>query len=299
MGWHPRAVHRPLPGVTPPLTPTAAVTHSDAGYVRSLYGWWTNPASGGLSCHAHISWEGELEQYIDTARVAYAQMEANWFGLSCEVSNSPDYQAGRRSFDDDPYSDAQIRVLVDWWTWACVEHPTIARLVCVDGRNGFGWHDKFPQWTTPGHVCPGRRRIEQLQQVVFPAVFAALNPQHAEQRVRTPQEADKMALSHVMIQPGGGASIPVPPPHGGALQWDRVFVSFSLLSGNPADTVTIWAVVGTGSGFVSLAGLSTTPVVKSCKRTFAEIATGNECVNVTVPASSPGPVGVMIEARMQ
>lgn len=293
MAWHPRAVHRPLPRTSPPMTPTAGITHSDAGYVESLYGWWTNPASGGLSCHAHVSWDGVLEQYIDTEREACANVEANAYGISVEVSNSPDYRDGKVSFDGDPYSPAQIAALVDWWTWALTTHKTIPPEKCADGRRGLGWHDQYPQWTTPGHVCPGRRRIEQLQTDIWPQVFRAIG--HAPAPAPVPQEDDMPAFA-IMEIPADGAPhvVPVPPPQGGAAGWGDVWVSLIAASGDPHATAQVWAVAAVGTGYQPLPGLAAETPVGPVRRAAAKLAPGTEAVVVAVK-SGPA-VSVMVEA---
>lgn len=299
MAWHPRAIRKPLPP-SQPMVPTAGITHSDAGYVDSLYGWWTNPASGGLSCHFHVAWDGTLEQYVDTRQRAYANVEANAYGLSAECSNSPAYRDGRVSFDDDAYSPAQIVTLIDLWKWVLEAEPTVRAEVCRDGVHGLGWHNQYPQWTTPGHVCPGAARIETLRTRIFPAVIDTRVSATETTQTAAPaiiQEDDDMTAYTLTIQPGQGASIPIPPPNGGDAGWGRVWISFLLASGNAAATVQIWAVVANGAGFTSLPGLSTTPTVRSVKRIGAEMTTGTEGVQVTVPSSSPGPVTVMVEAR--
>lgn len=295
MAWHPRAIRKPLPP-SQPMVPTAGITHSDAGYVDSLYGWWTNPASGGLSCHFHVAWDGTLEQYVDTRQRAYANVEANAYGLSAECSNSPAYRDGRVSFDDDAYSPAQIVTLIDLWKWVLEAEPTVRAEVCRDGVHGLGWHNQYPQWTTPGHACPGATRIRQLQTVIFPAVFGT---SRAAQPATTPllPEDDMPAFTTQEIPADGVPHVvPVPPPNAGALGWHDVYFSIQLASGNPAATVAPWVVVSNGAGFTSLPGLGTNPTVKSTQRLAAKLSNGTQAVTVSVPTSSPGPCTVLIEA---
>lgn len=187
MPRYPAAVWKPIGWKTtgvPAIRPTAMVTHSDAGFVRSLQGWWLSPGSGSLSCHLHIAWDGYVEQYVDTLRRAAANVAANGFGLSVEVSNSPDYAAGRVSFNDDTYSDAQIEALIEWHRWGIANHPGIPARRCTDGVHGLGWHNQFPAWTTPGHQCPGARRVRQLLDVVYPAVIGGPAPKEPEMNSR-------------------------------------------------------------------------------------------------------------------
>lgn len=183
-----------------PMTPTAVIDHSDAGYVQSLQGWWLNPQSGPLSCHFHIAWDGTIEQYADTNRRAIANVEANAYGISIEFSNSPAYRDNQVSFDQDVYSPAQIASAIRLHNWLAETHPTIPRQLCTDGVHGFGWHDKFPRWTTTGHVCPGSRRVSQLQAEIYPATFAPtaedddMTPDQITQATDTNDQAHKAAL---------------------------------------------------------------------------------------------------------
>lgn len=183
------------------ITPTAFINHSDAGYVRSLQNWWLNTApspngSGSLSCHFHIAWDGYMEQYVDTLRRANANVQANTYAISVEVSNSPSYRDGRISFNDDPYSEAQIRALVQLHKWVLATHPGIPAKKCTDGRHGLGWHNQYPQWTTPGHQCPGTKRIELLQTRVWPEVFTQeedeLTPDEKKSLKKIEQRTEKI-----------------------------------------------------------------------------------------------------------
>lgn len=162
--------------LAPAMVATCSITHSDAGFVESLQGWWCNPGSGPLVSHFHVSWDGTVEQYVDTDRQAVANVEANWFAIATEVSNSPAYRDRQVSFDADVYSQAQIDALIGLYRWQAATHPGIPKEVCGDGRHGFGWHDQYPQWTTPSHVCPGKARVFQLQTIIFPAVFKQDQP---------------------------------------------------------------------------------------------------------------------------
>lgn len=175
MPRYPSAVWRPIGAKTYAalrIDPSALITHSDAGFVRSLQGWWLHPASGSLACHLHVDWYGYEEQYVDTARRAAANMAANGFAISTECSNSPDYRDGLVSFDADPFSPEQVASLIRIHRWAVSAHRRLPARRCTDGRSGFGWHGQYPQWTLPGHACPGRRRVEQLIDVIYPAVIS-------------------------------------------------------------------------------------------------------------------------------
>lgn len=153
------------------MTPTATVWHSAAPGGDDLYGWWMNPNSGGLNCHFYINSKGELMQYIDTNVRAFANVQANAYGISVETQNNPNNQ-----FDADPWTDAQIAMAIKLQDWICEEHSTVPKQLCTDGVHGIGWHEQYPEWTTPGHHCPGTDRVDQLQHVIIPAVISGQVP---------------------------------------------------------------------------------------------------------------------------
>lgn len=166
------------------MTPTAIIDHSNAAESDDLFGWWNSPGQE-LESHFQINWEGVVYQYMDTETTADANVAANSFAVSIEVANSPTLQgflnvgdrAGvQRQFDADGYSPEQRVSLIRLHSWLHGEHCTIPRKVCTDGRNGVGWHEKFPSWTTPGHHCPGNTRVQALVDDIYPASFAGPSP---------------------------------------------------------------------------------------------------------------------------
>ena len=167
----PFASWEPLSRTSPAMDPTLVVVHSNAGTSGDLHGWWeSNP--DGLMSHFQIGINGELWQYVDTGRQAYANVEANGYGISIESANNPGHTA-MPGFDTDRWQGAQLATLTRLLRWIGITHPQIPMRWCTDGRTGIGAHDEFPQWTTPGHQCPGAARAAQLRDEIVPSLGPA------------------------------------------------------------------------------------------------------------------------------
>jgi len=164
----PFAVWEPLSRSTPSMDPTCVVVHSNAGTSGDLHGWWeSNP--DGLMSHFQIGIDGTIWQYVDTTREAYANVDANRYGISIETANNPGFGA-MPAFDQDRWQGAQLASLVRLIQWIGLTHPSIPMAWCTDGRHGIGAHDEFAYWTTPGHQCPGAARATQLRDEIVPSL---------------------------------------------------------------------------------------------------------------------------------
>ena len=189
----PFASWEPLSRTSPAMDPTLVVVHSNAGTSGDLHGWWeANP--DGLMSHFPIGIGGELWQYVDTGRQAYANVEANGYGISIESANNPGHTA-MPGFDSDRWQGAQLATLVRLLRWIGITHPKIPMRWCTDGRTGIGAHDEFPQWTTPGHQCPGAARAAQLRDEIVPSLGHGAPPPSAPiQEDDDMNRADTIAL---------------------------------------------------------------------------------------------------------
>lgn len=104
-------------------------------------------------------------QVMDSTDKADANGASNRRAISVEVVGTGDM----------PFTEWQVSELVRIGRWAVENHP-IPRVRIPDPvEGGTGWHVMFgapSAWTTVrGKVCPGSRRITQLREVVFPAIF--------------------------------------------------------------------------------------------------------------------------------
>lgn len=112
-------------------------------------------------------------QLLDSAGHADANVAANDSGISVEVCGS----------GDEPFTDWQISELIRLGRWAHQVHGIRQQVVPTPTGGGYGWHIMFGSpgpWTTVRKVCPGEKRIAQLQGVIFPAIFAGAQPDSAE-----------------------------------------------------------------------------------------------------------------------
>lgn len=161
---------RPLPenATEPFIEASQFVFHTQVGYFGGLYSWFAREDVYAES-HFGLSMGGYLEQYIDTARQADAQYRANIRALSLECEDKGDPIKN-------PYTDAQMEVMVRLGRWSMQHHPLIAKRKCRNWSDpGFGWHSMWgaPSNWTPvrGKTCPGWVRIRQLEREVFPELF--------------------------------------------------------------------------------------------------------------------------------
>lgn len=186
-GVYPRAIWRPVPQAlyAAPITPTAAILHSNAGSSGDLYGWWTNPAARGLYSHFQITLDGTVYQYCSVFRRAPANVTANAFAASFETANTRGH--GRLpEFDRDVWPEPMRASIIDALDWLSVE-TGIPRIPCTDGRRGIGGHDWYDAWRTRGHVCPGARRNAQIRSDIIPAVAGQLPPEVPDVTLTTEQ----------------------------------------------------------------------------------------------------------------
>jgi hypothetical protein len=164
MALMPGAAHLLMPySASLPLRtgPTTVIVHTNGGGAN-LYGWFARPGNT-ICSHFQVFRDGRIEQYLDTARVAYAQWDANPFGISVETEDDGD--------PDTPWTAAQIRSIQAIIRWTSVPH----RLAPESG-GGIGYHQQYTAWNQSGHGCPGSVRVNQLKNTVIPGLAAPASP---------------------------------------------------------------------------------------------------------------------------
>jgi hypothetical protein len=174
MALYPEAKLRLLPEnqTQARIAPRVAILHSVGG-ASSPYQHFLNGSD--LESTFGVLWDGTVEQYVDTIVRADANYKANPFAISIETVNSP-HHGGR--WDDDPWSPEQVASITRLLHWICKTHGIPARRVERWDGSGIGWHIQFgtPGWWTPvAKACPGRRRIQQFNQIIIPALTGAYN----------------------------------------------------------------------------------------------------------------------------
>lgn len=74
-----------------------------------------------------------------------------------------------------PFTNWQVSEIIRLGIWAAANHPIERRICPAHDQSGFGWHIMFGSpgpWTTRRKICPGPVRIQQLKDIIFPAIFA-------------------------------------------------------------------------------------------------------------------------------
>jgi N-acetylmuramoyl-L-alanine amidase len=124
----------------------------------SLAGYFNNPASQ-VSAHFWASKIGELEQYVDTDQVAWAESAGNPNYLSVETEGYP----------NEPMTSDQILIVADLLVWCAKEYnfPIVGPV--AHGAKGFTQHcnlDGTPDPAWGNHTCPEAIRMRQMPTII-------------------------------------------------------------------------------------------------------------------------------------
>ena len=201
MAWFKCAEHEPIScntgGV---LDPIGAVLHQAQGY-GSLFYWFNNPAAG-VSAHFWVAKNGKIEQYVDSARVA-------WHGVNL---NSQYVGVETEGYDTEPLTLDQIdafgRIMAEGKAvhgWPLVEAN-------VAGESGLGYH-RMPGSGT-NTECPSDLRLSARPQILAAAGGAPPEPPQ-------PPEEDDCPMVIATNNAGG--------------QW-LIWGSFRTAIANPAES---------------------------------------------------------------
>lgn len=167
----PFAKWRPIPEneTQPRITPTQSILHSavdSKSPMTSLFGFFSRKDVT-VESHFHVLVDGTIEQYMDTERRADANRYANARAVSIETEDNGDP-------DNTPWTEAQIRSIVRLLVWLHETHDIPLSKCAAWDKPGIGWHSMWgapSQWTPArGKTCPGRCRIRQIHDVIFPAL---------------------------------------------------------------------------------------------------------------------------------
>jgi hypothetical protein len=125
------------------------VLHHQAGN-GSLYAFFNNPAAG-VSAHFWVSKGGAIEQYVDTARVAWhgRDLNSNWVGVETEGCASPPHA--------EAMTDAMFNALVRLYREGNRRHGWPNQLASSNGGRGFGFHRMAVNTACPCDVRLNRR----------------------------------------------------------------------------------------------------------------------------------------------
>ncbi len=183
------------------------LAHTIVGSAESCINMFKGNGYGGSTSHFVMAHDGTVTQLVDTKHRANCQVEGNWRLLSCEHA---DYGEGfpKWNLNDagqvPAFTDAQVDAEIELQVWMSRTHGFPARLMgSSKGEQGIGYHklgcDPYrvsggEKWSSSyGKVCPGTRRIEQLQTIIIPEVQRRLAG--AEPIPTIPEDDDMPYLS--------------------------------------------------------------------------------------------------------
>lgn len=172
MARYPGAIWRPIPeNSTQPLVRiTQVIMHVRAGTGDSLYGLWTSPGNG-LESHFYVRYDGTVEQYMDTARSADANLTANY-----RADGTGAMSIETEGLAPGTWTEAQLAALANLARWANRVHSVPLRVCPGPNDPGIGYHIMFGTpgpWTPVAKSCPGPERIRQFHSIIMPRLAGA------------------------------------------------------------------------------------------------------------------------------
>ncbi|MEU2801457.1 N-acetylmuramoyl-L-alanine amidase [Streptomyces sp. NPDC007117] len=185
MAWYPLAKKlelQPESDQQPAIRPTQLIVHSVVApwTAQRLYEYWKSTA---LESHFGIGYgAGDIAQYIGTETRADANAGAN---RRSDGTGAISVETASNSTATDPWNASQVEELIQLGVWAHQRHGVPLRICRTHSDPGFGYHSMFPQWSTSGTACPGKARIKQFREVVFPGIVA-----RATGKTTPPKEAN-------------------------------------------------------------------------------------------------------------
>ncbi|MFE5514447.1 N-acetylmuramoyl-L-alanine amidase [Streptomyces sp. NPDC056529] len=209
MAWYPGAIKmelQPESDSQPAIDPTQFICHSIAAPwdERRIYEYWRD--STNLESHFGLDFDGSLGQFIGTETKADANYRAN---LRPNGTGAISIETASNLEHTDPWTVAQMRELIELGVWVHRTHGIPLRICRTHDDKGFGYHSLFPEWSVGGTACPGKARIKQFREIVFPGIVARANGSPApttptEEDDMTPEQARQLKELHDLLTPYAG-----------------------------------------------------------------------------------------------
>lgn len=209
MAWYPGAVKmelQPESDSQPAIRPTQFIVHSIIApwTAQRTYEYWRDSTS--LESHFGVDYEGTVGQYVGTETRADANAGAN---RRPDGTGAVSAETASNLQGSDPWNDKQLEDLIAIGVWLHRQHGIPLRICRTHNDPGYGYHSMFREWSTSGTACPGKARIEQFREVVFPGIVA--------RATGTPEENDMALTDDDVKKVWFGDHIPaVPPPYNNA-----------------------------------------------------------------------------------
>lgn len=224
---YPPALQVTLPRAvsTVPLTVECVVAHTIVGTVPGHISYISQ--AGNPYDHIPLDGGGTFRQVQDLACRAAATVEGNPRVIAIETDDTdrrwfPAWSP-RTCGNVPPWTDAQVRALIEFCIWACVRWgiPPVLVQRARKGIRGLAYHrvgcPPGPEWRTgderwslaTGKCCPDVARINQWKNKVVPAVAAALEPQEPDVRPDPDARYLPFEFSKLAAPTGSGPSLDV------------------------------------------------------------------------------------------
>ncbi|MFJ9885925.1 N-acetylmuramoyl-L-alanine amidase [Streptomyces sp. NPDC091287] len=196
MAWYPGAKKmelQPESDAQAAIRPTQLILHSIVANwtARRTYEFWRD--STNLESHFGIGYGArDIAQYIGTETRADANAGAN---RRSDGTGAISVETASNSKASDPWNAAQVEELIKLGVWAHQRHGIPLRICRTSGDPGFGYHSMFAAWSTSGTACPGKARIKQFREAVFPAIVARATGKTPTEPTNPPKQEDPVALT--------------------------------------------------------------------------------------------------------
>lgn len=170
--WRPIARYRPGGSVNRAMTPKRICLHTAVSNGSSLYNYFATP--GVAVAHFYVNAQGTVEQYVDTAHQATANLNGNHDIISIETWDGARVLWDPNTSNVPPWNPAQVKELKLLLGWLCKTHkiPPVVLPDSKPGRTGVCWHrqgvDPYrvaggETWSKAyGKICPGNKRVAQI-----------------------------------------------------------------------------------------------------------------------------------------
>ncbi|CAH9419471.1 hypothetical protein SGL43_06526 [Streptomyces globisporus] len=201
MAWYPGATKmelQPESDSQQAIRPTQLILHSIVANwtARRTYEFWRD--STNLESHFGIGYGArDIAQYIGTETRADANAGAN---RRSDGTGAISVETASNSTATDPWNASQVEELIQLGVWAHQRHGIPLRICRTHSDPGFGYHSMFPQWSTSGTACPGKARIKQFREVVFPGIVARTTGKTPAPSKPAPPKEAPVALSDADVQ---------------------------------------------------------------------------------------------------
>lgn len=182
------------------------VLHTMVGSLPGTDSYFRSAGYSGTESHFGVGPDGTVYQWVDTARRADANLDGTYRLLSIETADSGTPFPPWSGSDVPAWTGLQVTAIAAIIAWAAAEHGFPVRRMASShpGERGVGYHRLGcppnivaggEAWSTAmGKVCPGDRRIAQIDDVIARAQRLSNPPQEDDVT-----EQDKKDIAQMVV----------------------------------------------------------------------------------------------------